>query len=245
MRRQEVQRKPFIILPSVKRHPAMKNAFRLIGIFGGTFDPVHYGHLRVAEEIAETAGLKEIYFVPAGLPRLRRAPVASFQHRAAMIRLAIQGNFRFLLDEREIRRRGVSYSVESLREFKQELGEGVILCFIMGADAFMKLAEWHCWRELFQLCHFIIAARPGHALMTNREMLPQELKEECEQRWVSGVHSLKRVPGGLIFIAPTTLLDISATIIRARIAAGKSIRYLIPDAGLDYIAANHLYSGEG
>jgi nicotinate-nucleotide adenylyltransferase len=223
----------------------MKAEFPLIGIFGGTFDPIHYGHLRVAEEIAEMVSLKEMRFVPAGIPRLRRAPIASHQHRAAMVRVAIRGNSRFILDEREIRRRSVSYSVESLREFKQELGECVILCFITGADAFMKLAEWHSWRELFGLCHFIIAARPGHALITNRETLPRELKEECAQRWVSGADSLKRASSGLIFIAPTTLLDISATIIRTRIAAGKSIRYLIPDAALDYIAANHLYSGEG
>ncbi len=226
----------------------MQTEFPLIGIFGGTFDPIHYGHLRVAEEVVETAGLKEMRFVPAAIPRLRRAPVASLQDRAAMVRVAIRGNSRFILDEREIRRLGVSYSVESLREFKQELGECVILCFITGADAFMKLAEWHSWRELFGLCHFIIAARPGHALITNRDTLPQELKEECAQRWVSRPHSLKRASSGLIFVAPTTLLDISATIIRARITAGKSIRYLIPDAAIDYIAANQLYSrytGEG
>ena len=223
----------------------MKTGLPLIGIFGGTFDPIHYGHLRIAEEIAEMASLKEMRFVPAGIPRLRHAPVASHQHRAAIVRVAIRGNSRFILDEREIRRPGVSYSVESLREFKQELGECVILCFITGADAFMKLAEWRGWRELFGLCHFIIAARPGHALITNRETLPRELKEECAQRWVSGADSLKHASSGLIFIAPTTLLDISSTIIRARIAAGKSIRYLIPDAALDYITANHLYSGEG
>ena len=223
----------------------MKTGFPLIGIFGGTFDPIHYGHLRIAEEIVEMASLREMRFVPAGIPRLRHAPVASHQHRAAIVRGAIRGNSRFILDEREIRRPGVSYSVESLREFKQELGECVILCFITGADAFMKLAEWRGWRELFGLCHFIIAARPGHALITNRETLPRELKEECAQRWVSGADSLKHASSGLIFIAPTTLLDISSTIIRARIAAGKSIRYLVPDATLDYITANHLYSGEG
>ncbi len=222
----------------------MKTEFPLIGIFGGTFDPIHYGHLRVAEEVAETASLKEMRFVPAGIPRLRRVPVASLEHRAAMVHVAIHGNHRFILDEREIRRRGVSHSVESLREFKQELGECVILCFVTGADAFMKLVEWHCWRELFGLCHFIIAARPGHALITDRDALPRELKEECAQRWVSSADSLKRASSGLIFVAPTTLLDISATIIRARIAAGKSIRYLIPDAAIDYIAANHLYIQE-
>lgn len=232
-------------LPHLGSPQAMKSGFPLIGVFGGTFDPIHYGHLRVAEEIAEMIGLRELRFVPAGVPRLRHTPAVSLQHRAEIVRIAIRGNSGFVLDEREIRRHGVSYSVESLRELKQEMGECVILCFIIGVDAFMKLAEWHRWRELFGLCHFIIAARPGYALASNRYTLPQELEEECAQRWVSSADSLKYAPSGLVFIAPTTLLDISATTIRARIAAGKSIRYLMPDAALDYVAANHLYSGEG
>ncbi|MDE2365992.1 MAG: nicotinate-nucleotide adenylyltransferase [Betaproteobacteria bacterium] len=214
---------------------------RLTGIFGGTFDPIHYGHLRVAEEIAEMAGLAEIRFLPAATPRLRHPPVAMIGHRVAMVRLATQGNSRFILDEREIRRGGSSYSFDSLCELRRELGESVILCFITGMDAFAKLPEWHRWRELFELCHFIIAARPGHTLMSNRGILPRVLEEECAQRWVSDADALENTPGGLIFIAPTTLLDISATHIRARIAAGKSIRYLTPDTVVEYISANHLY----
>jgi nicotinate-nucleotide adenylyltransferase len=217
----------------------------LIGIFGGTFDPIHYGHLRIAEEIAEMIDVRKMHFIPAGCPRLRYSPEASMQHRAAMVGLAIQSNSRFILDEREIRRLGVSYSVESLRELKQELGEDVALCYVIGADAFMNLAAWHNWRELFGLCHFIVATRPGHTLAANPDVLPQELNAECARRWVSSVDSLKHATSGMIFIAQTTLLDISATVIRARVAAGKSIRYLIPDAALDYIAANHLYSEKG
>ncbi|MBA4142495.1 MAG: nicotinate-nucleotide adenylyltransferase [Nitrosospira sp.] len=215
---------------------------RLVGIFGGTFDPVHYGHLRIAEEIAEMTGLSEMRFIPAGIPRLRSNPVAVPHHRVAMVRLAIQGNPVFMLDEREVRQHEVSRSVKTLRELKQELGERAILCFVTGADAFMQLPHWHSWRELFTLCHFIVAARPGHPLASHRDTLPQKLKEECVPRWVSNGDSLKHASSGLIFIAPTTLLDISATLVRARIAAGKSIRYLVPDAVLDYIAVNHLYS---
>ncbi len=215
-----------------------------IGIFGGTFDPIHYGHLRIAEEVVESIGLREMRFVPAGMPRLRSAPIASPRHRAAMVQAAIQSNPRFVLDEREARRPGTSYSVESLRELRQEMGENVTLCFVMGTDAFMKLAEWHSWRELFQLCHIIIAARPGHALTTSHDVLPQVLKEECAQRWVSSTDSLAGTSSGLIYVAPTTLLDISATAIRTRISAKSSVRYLLPDAVLDYIETNHLYSGE-
>lgn len=221
-----------------------KSESSFIGIFGGTFDPIHYGHLRIAEEIVETISLRKMRFVPAGMPRLRYAPIASPQHRAAMVHAAIQNNSRFVLDERETRRAGTSYSVESLRELRQEMGENITLCFVMGADAFMKLAEWHSWRELFRLCHIIIAARPGHALATNHDVLPQELREECAQRWVSSASSLECASSGFIFVAPTTLLDISATAIRARISAKSSVRYLLPDAVLDYIETNHLYSGE-
>lgn len=216
----------------------------LIGIFGGTFDPIHYGHLRVAEEVVEKVGLHEMRFIPAGMPRLRSAPDALPKQRAAMVRAAIQNNPRFILDEREVRRPGPSRSVESLRELGQEMGENAILCCIMGADVFMRLSEWHSWRELFQLCHIIIAARPGHVLVTDHDVLPQELREECAQRWISSASSLEYSSSGLIFIAPTTLLDISATAIRTRISAKSSVRYLLPDAVLDYIETNHLYSGE-
>lgn len=221
-----------------------KSESSFIGILGGTFDPIHYGHLRIAEEVVEAVGLREMHFVPAGMPRLRYTPIASPQHRAVMVHAAIQNNPRFVLDERETRRSGPSYSVESLREFKQEMGENITLCFVMGADAFIKLTEWHSWRELFRLCHVIVAARPGHVLATDRGILPQELKEECAQRWVSSASSLECASSGLIFVAPTTLLDISATTIRARISAKRSVRYLLPDTVLDYIETNHLYSGE-
>jgi len=219
-----------------------KSELPLVGIFGGTFDPIHYGHLRVAEEIVETVGLHKMHFIPAGVPWLRHTPIASPQQRAEIVRIAIQGNPRFVLDEREIYRTGVSYSVDSLRELKQELGKKVILCFVTGADAFIKLVEWNSWRDLFNLCHFIVAARPGHVLTSNHDVLPKELKEECSQRWVSSVDSLRSATSGLISVAPTTMLDISATTIRARIAAGESVRYLIPDAALGYIAASQLYS---
>jgi nicotinate-nucleotide adenylyltransferase len=214
---------------------------RLTGIFGGTFDPVHYGHLRVAEEISEMAGLAEMRFVPAAIPRLRQPPVAGIQHRVEMIRLAIEGNSRFSLDVRETQRDGITYSVDTLCQMKQELGNEVFLCFMLGADAFSKLAQWKKWRELFALCHFIVAARPGHPLLEDTHALPDELRVECENRWVLNPRDLIRAPQGLVFLAPTTLLDISATNIRALISLRKSARYLLPDSTLDYISANRLY----
>jgi nicotinate-nucleotide adenylyltransferase len=216
-------------------------AFCLTGVFGGTFDPIHYGHLRVAEEIAEMLSLQEMRFMPAGRPRLREAPVAPSSDREAMVRIAIESNPGFILDEREARSSGVSYSVETLRELKRELGDDAVLCFIVGADAFTGFAQWHEWRAIFGLCHVIIVRRPGHAANINRDNLSPELREACAERWVASPDDLKKTRSGLIFLAPTTLLDISATAIRARISAGKSARYLLPDAALDYIAAHDLY----
>ena len=213
----------------------------LVGIFGGTFDPIHYGHLRIAEEIVKTVGLQKLYFVPAGMPRLRHSPVASPQHRVEIVRLAIQKNPDFVLDEREINRGGVSYSIDTVREFKQEFGEEIRLCFVLGADAFINLPEWNNWKELFNLCHFIVSTRPGYTLTLIKELLSKELREECSQRWVSNTESLRKDTSGLIFIASTTMLDISATSIRAHIAVGRSVRHLVPSVTVNYISENKLY----
>jgi len=213
----------------------------LVGIFGGTFDPIHYGHLRVAEEIVETVGLQKMYFVPAGMPRLRHSPVASPQHRVEIVRLAIQKNPDFVLDEREIYRDGVSYSIDTVREFKQEFGEEIRLCLVLGADAFIKLPEWNNWKELFNLCHFIVSTRPGYTFTLIKELLSKELREECSQRWVSNTETLKKETSGLIFIASTTMLDISATSIRAHIAVGRNVRHLVPSVTVNYISKNKLY----
>lgn len=213
----------------------------LVGIFGGTFDPIHYGHLRIAEEIVKTVGLQKLYFVPAGMPRLRHSPVASPQHRVEIVRLAIQKNPDFVLDEREINRGGVSYSIDTVREFKQEFGEEIRLCFVLGADAFINLPEWNNWKELFNLCHFIVSTRPGYTLTLIKELLSKELREECSQRWVSNTESLRKDTSGLIFIASTTMLDISATSIRAHIADGRSVRHLVPSVTVNYISENKLY----
>ena len=219
-----------------------KENYSLIGIYGGTFDPIHYGHLRLAEELNEAFGFSELYFIPSGSPRLRNAPIASKHHRVAMLSMAIQDNKTFMLDEREMVRDGESYSVVTLREFRKEVGSECALCFIMGSDVFLSLSKWHCWHEMFELCHIIVADRPGYISTLNNSM-PQALTEALVSRQASSISDLKESPCGLIFIAPTTLQDISATVIRGSIAADKSVRYLVPDAVLEYIKTNRLYSG--
>ncbi|MBA3756808.1 MAG: nicotinate-nucleotide adenylyltransferase [Nitrosomonas sp.] len=215
--------------------------FPLVGIYGGTFDPIHYGHLRIAEELLDIIGLKRTIFVPSGAPRLRAAPVAARNHRATMVRLAIQDNDMFTLDEREISRSGISTTVESLREYQYELGENMALCFILGIDAFIKINQWHNWHELFSLCHLIIVARPGYTSINDHQNLPADIRKELIARRILCTSDLGLQPNGCIYIAQTSLLEISASHIRSLITAGKSTRYLLPEIVSDYIKSNYLY----
>ena len=219
--------------------------YSLIGIYGGTFDPIHYGHLRIAEEVADILELHQLFFLPAGHPRLRTPPFVTGKHRVAMLQEAIRENPRFSVDDREIKRSGETYSVESLREIRQayETNGPVALCFITGADAFIRLPYWYHWRELFELCHLVIVNRPGSAPVNPLSDLPDELRDVCQDRWARRTNELKNSPAGLIFTASTTLLDISSTTIRNIIASGKSARYLLPESILNYIDKHSFYTG--
>ncbi len=223
-------------------YAADSETFSLVGIYGGTFDPIHYGHLRVAEELIEAVDLQSLRFIPAGLPRLRGKPNTSSFHRTAMLRAAIQNNPKFILDTRETIRPGESHSVVSLRELRDETERNLALCFIMGADAFIRFSEWYAWQEIFKLCHLIVVDRPGYLSTINNNTLPKALNKEFKQRQEFCIKSLKESSHGRIFIAPTTLLDISATTIRQNLLTGKSTRYLLPDTVLEYIRTNQLYS---
>ena len=217
--------------------------FTLVGIYGGTFDPIHYGHLRIAEELLDIIGLERIIFIPSGDPRLRVAPIASRNHRSAMVQLAIQNNHLFLLDEREINRPGISKTVDSLREYQCELGKSTAFCFILGMDAFLKINHWHSWHELFKLCHIIVVGRPGYTLVDKHPGLHVDIKNELISRQVLNINNLRLQFNGFIYIAQTSLLEISASQIRSLITDGKSIRYLLPDNVFDYIKSNNLYTG--
>jgi len=211
-----------------------------IGILGGTFDPVHHGHLRLAEEAADACGLGHVLLIPAALPNLRAAPRTSASHRLAMTRLAAQGNARLRADDRELRREGMSYTVDTLCELRAELGRERPLCLILGADAFLRLPAWSRWMQLFALAHIVVAARPGYDL-TQRSIQNAELAAEWRARLTSARSELADRACGLIVKVQIPLLEISATDIRARIAGGGSARYLVPQPVLDYIAAEHLY----
>jgi nicotinate-nucleotide adenylyltransferase len=206
-----------------------------IGVFGGTFDPIHFGHLRLAEELAEAVGLSRVAFVPAGQPPHRGAPRTAAVHRLEMVRRAITGNPRFEVDAREVRSPRPSYTVDTLAELRTELGAQQPLWLLLGADAFLDLTSWHEWRRLFDLANIAVAARPGAPLLQS-DAMPPELKNEVLQRQAAGG------PAGAVLLRQTTPLDISATAIRDTLARHGSARYLLPDAVLDYIHEHQLYA---
>jgi nicotinate-nucleotide adenylyltransferase len=211
-----------------------------IGILGGTFDPVHFAHLRLAEELADAIGLSRIRFIPTGTPPHRSAPRVAASHRLEMLRLAVSGNPRFEADDREVRRQGICYTFDTLSELREELGHRP-LCLLMGSDAFCALTTWYRWEELFDLAHIVIAHRPGYSLQQLQVSLPAPLRRAYLQRLSTSTGILRYESAGSVLPLEITGLDIAATRIRARLADGKSPRYLVPDAVLDYIAANHLY----
>jgi nicotinate-nucleotide adenylyltransferase len=214
------------------------DAHGAIGILGGTFDPVHFGHLRLAQEVAEALSLSEVRFIPGGTPPHRATPQTAAGDRLAMVKLATAGNPRFTVDERETRRGGLSYSFDTLNELRAELGSAQPLVLIMGADAFLGFNRWHRWRDIFGLAHIAVAHRPGAALTGIEDA---DLAREFAQRRVDHAASVRSHPAGSIAVVPITALDISATAIRAGLHAKRSVRYLLPDAIVAYIRDNHLY----
>jgi nicotinate-nucleotide adenylyltransferase len=213
-----------------------------IGILGGTFDPIHYGHLRLAEELGESLRLEEVRFFPSGTPPHRSAPAVTADHRLAMTRLAAAGNARFTVDDRELRRAGPGYTFDTLKELRADLGDARPLALLLGADAFLEFATWHRWREIFGLAHVAVAHRPGFPVERWAERMPEPLAREYSARLMQQPLAIHLSPAGGIVIVPFTALEISATAIRDMLRAGVSPRYLLPGAVLDYIRSHGLYS---
>ena len=219
----------------------MPTATSPIGIIGGTFDPIHYGHLRLAEELGETLKLSEVRLVPSGTPPHRSAPQVAAEHRHAMVKLAAAGNPRFAVDDRELRRDGPAYTFDTLAEVRAERGGSAPLVLLLGADAFLEFATWHRWHELFGLAHIAIAHRPGFPADRWSERMPQPLAREYAARLMQQPLATHLQPAGGIVVVPFTALDISATAIRERLRTGASPRYLLPDSVIDYIRKHRLY----
>jgi nicotinate-nucleotide adenylyltransferase len=193
-----------------------------IAILGGTFDPVHLGHLRVAWEAAEALDA-QVCLMPAHLPPHRPAPVANAPQRVRMLEAALAGQDRLVLDTRELRREGPSYTVDTLRDLRAELPASQPLILLLGADAFAGLPTWHEWRDLFDLAHIVVLTRPGH-----ETTLPPELTNAIASRYATSAAQLHESPAGKVLNLPVTPLEISASAVRKLLADGREPRWLLP-----------------
>ncbi|HSW69671.1 MAG TPA: nicotinate-nucleotide adenylyltransferase [Gammaproteobacteria bacterium] len=207
-----------------------------IGILGGTFDPIHFGHLRTALELYQAHELAEVRLVPCYRPVHRKLPVASPEHRLAMVKTAIADEPALKVDDCEIQRKGPSYTIDTLEMLREKIPH-TPLCLIMGIDALLGFPGWYRFDDILKLSHLIIAHRPQYHLPETgivADLLKQRLKHHSS--------SLHECMAGNIILHPVTSLEISATDIRRQIAAGRNPRYLLPDAVYQYIQTQGVYS---
>jgi len=207
-----------------------------LGIFGGTFDPIHFGHLRTAFEVMQALQLRELRFIPAGDPPHRPPPRVDAHRRLGLVRAAVADQPGFVVDDREVRRQGPSYTVLTLTELRAEL-PGVPLCLVMGMDAFAGLPTWHRWRELLELAHVVVAPRPGWVAPASGEIATL-----LAERRVPDAARLRDATAGHIRVQPVTQLEISSTELRDLLAAGRDPRYLVPDAVRGLLHETRMYS---
>lgn len=211
-----------------------------LGILGGTFNPIHLAHLRVAEEVREGCGLDRVLFIPAAVPPHKAvAEDIPFAHRLAMVEAAIRDNPRFAVSDIEIRRPGKSYSVHTLEALRRERPDDEFY-FIIGMDSFRDLASWKEYPRLFALAHVVVATRPGIETADPRSLLPVAIMKDFCYNCAS--KSLRNhLSGTSVIFFEEIFLDISSTKIRRLVEAGRSVRYLVPPAVLDYIDRHGLY----
>lgn len=209
-----------------------------IGILGGTFNPIHYGHLRIAQETAEAFALSQVKFVPAAKPPLKTEPDVTAKQRAEMVQLAIAANPLFSMDTRELERNGPSYTIDTLASLRAEHPQDA-LCLIIGTDAFAHFDQWYRWQHILDYCHLIVVSRPSD----DNIQLSDPLQKLLKQHQTHDITQLSQHTHGLIALRQATALDISSSQIRSLIRANKYPTYLCPDTVISYIQAHQLYTG--
>lgn len=205
-------------------------------IYGGTFDPIHHGHLRLALEVSDALAVDRVHLVPCHIPPHRGDTGATSAQRLELIRLAIAGEERLRVDDRELQRAGASYTADTLRQLRQELGAEAPLVMVVGTDSFAGFDRWQDWQQIPELAHIVVVRRPGAELPEN-----SGAAHLLAGRRAAGAASLRESPAGRVLELDPPLLDISATGIRERIAASRSPRYLMPDAVWQRVQALGLY----
>ena len=207
----------------------------MIGVLGGTFDPIHFGHLRPALEVRQDLDLDEVRLVPCHVPPHRSQPLAAPQQRLAMLQAAIENHPSFTADERELARPGPSYTLDTLVSMRAEF-PAASLVLLVGMDAFRGFATWHRWRELLDYCHMVVMTRPGASYPEQGE-----LADFIRLRRVQDAGMLQTRAAGMLLFHTVSQLDISATRIRTQLAAGRDAGFLLPDSVLDIIRREGMY----
>lgn len=207
----------------------------MLGIYGGTFDPVHFGHLRTALEVKEIFSLDEIHLIPSAQPPHRKLPLTSAEMRFEMLKLAIQNHPGLVADRRELDRDGYSFMIDTVKSLRKEFLNSPLLLFI-GTDAFKGLTSWHHWQQLFNFAHIIVITRPGYQ--------QQELTNFFSAKLAQSKEDLRREESGHLYFQSVTQLDISATTIRNIIEMNLNPGFLLPDSVIEYIQTNKLYKSE-
>lgn len=217
----------------------MHQTHKAIGILGGTFDPIHLGHLRMALELYEALDLAKVHIIPTFQPMHRKQPVATPEQRLAMVRKAVEGEDALFANDCEIRRSGPTYTIDTLLEIQKSLPD-VPICLLVGIDAFLGFLSWHRWEEILKLAHIIIAYRPHYHLPQTgmvADLIAKHLQQDS-----TFIH--ENSAGGIL-VRPITALEISATDIRKQIAMGRNPRYLLPDSVYEYIKNHGIYRVNG
>jgi nicotinate-nucleotide adenylyltransferase len=209
----------------------------MLGILGGTFDPVHFGHLRPALDIQQALGLEEVRLIPCHIPPHRPQPVADAPMRVAMLEAAICNYPEFRIDRRELEREGPSWTFDTLTSLRTDLG-AVSLCLLIGLDAFRELPAWHRWHELINLCHMVVMTRPGSEFHPGGE-----LEDLVNRHRIMDPAELEKHSFGRILFQDVTQLEISSTRIRSLLARGENAGFLAPEAVLEIIRREGLYRG--
>ena len=213
-----------------------KLPLKTLGLFGGTFDPVHNGHLRMALELKQRLRFDDMRLLPCHQPPHRDAPTRSSDDRAAMVELAIADCDLLGIDRRELDRDKPSYTIDTLTELRRELGDEVSLCWCVGMDSLVNLPSWHRWQELLALAHLVVITRPGWQLPT------QGAVAQWLEKHIAEPQQLAQSRAGAVVICEMSQLDISATDIRQMIAEGHSAQFLMPEVVWRYIQDNDLYN---
>lgn len=214
----------------------MRTARKIIGILGGTFDPVHLGHLHLAKEALKQAELTEIRFIPCYQSPHKKMPVATGKQRLVMLKFATKPYKNFYVDDRELQRKNTSYTIDTLKSLRQEIGKQQPICLIMSMDAFAKFNYWHKWQEITKLCHIIVADRPDSQPITDTET-----KILLKEKQIFKAAQLKTAPAGYILFINISPNPISATKIRAAIKACKNINSMVTKEVSQYIEQHKIY----